>query len=222
MVGKTNVAGARLRSVIAVTYPSGSLCTCSNGTKTLKARDTSGRALFNVPAGEWTVTATDGDKTKSQTVSITAEGQFESVTLAYIYYLQQGASIVVQPETTNASPEIVNDTVKYNGTANAACFVNFGPFDLTGFKTIVFDVLAGFTYKTPTPGFCVSNEKLSEYPSDNVTRFSGEAAYTEFTVTAGKYYLDISSISGYRYISLFWEGFGGKAHYIQTNNIWIE
>ena len=28
MVGKTNVAGARLFAVIAVTYPEGSICTC--------------------------------------------------------------------------------------------------------------------------------------------------------------------------------------------------
>ena len=83
MVGKTNVAGARLRAVIAVTYPEGSVCTCSNGTKTLKARDTSGKALFNVSTGTWTVTATDGSRTTSNTVSITGEGQSESVTLAY-------------------------------------------------------------------------------------------------------------------------------------------
>ena len=83
MVGKTNVAGARLRAVIAVTYPEGSVCTCSNGTKTLKARDTSGKALFNVPVGEWTVSCTDGSRTTSKTVSITTEGQVESVTLSY-------------------------------------------------------------------------------------------------------------------------------------------
>ena len=83
MVGKTNVAGARLRAVIAVTYPEGSVCTCSNGTKTLKARDTSGKALFNVTAGSWTVTATDGNKTKSVTVDIATDGEVENVVLAY-------------------------------------------------------------------------------------------------------------------------------------------
>lgn len=87
MVGKTNVAGARLRSVIAVTYPEGSVCTCTNGTRTLKAKDTSGKALFNVSAGEWTVTATDGIDTASKAVSITYEGQVESVSLSYTQYL---------------------------------------------------------------------------------------------------------------------------------------
>lgn len=87
MVGKTNVAGARLRAVIAVTYPAGSICTCVSGTKTLKARDTSGKALFNVTVGEWSVSCTDGTDTASMTVSITYEGQVESVELSYRLYL---------------------------------------------------------------------------------------------------------------------------------------
>ena len=90
MVGETNVAGIRLRSVIAVSYPAGSVCTCSNGTKTLKARGTSGKALFNVSAGTWTVTATDGSRTTSKTVSITADRQLVSVTLSFILYLRRG------------------------------------------------------------------------------------------------------------------------------------
>lgn len=74
-----------LYAVIAVTYPEGSACTCSNGTKTLKAQDTSGKALFNVTAGEWTVKAEDtaAGKSKSANVSITEEGHCESVTLKY-------------------------------------------------------------------------------------------------------------------------------------------
>ena len=83
MIGRTNASGANILAVIAVTYPEGSVCTCSNGTKTLKARDTSGKALFNVSTGTWTVTATDGNKTKDATVDITTDGQYESVTLKY-------------------------------------------------------------------------------------------------------------------------------------------
>lgn len=74
----------RVFSIIAVTYPAGSICTCSNGTKTLKARDTSGKALFNVPSdGTWAVSCTDGTRTAMVDVSITADGQVESVTLMY-------------------------------------------------------------------------------------------------------------------------------------------
>lgn len=78
------VSGGKLFAVIAVTYPVGSTCTCTNGTKTYTAKDTSGQWIFRIPsAGTWTVTATDGTNTKTQEVSITAEQQAEKVTLAY-------------------------------------------------------------------------------------------------------------------------------------------
>ena len=77
----------KLYACIGVTYPSGSTCTCTNGTKTLKAKGTSGTAIFNVPStGTWTVTATNGDKTASKSVSITAEGQTVAIGLNYALY----------------------------------------------------------------------------------------------------------------------------------------
>lgn len=74
-------AGTKLFAAIGVTYPAGSTVTCTNGTKTLTAKTTSGQWVFAIPeAGTWTVTA----GTKSKSVAITTEGQFESVNLAEI------------------------------------------------------------------------------------------------------------------------------------------
>lgn len=89
MVGKTNVGGgAKLFAAIGVTYPAGSTLTCTNGTSTLKAKTTTGQWVFAIPkTGTWTVTVTDGTNTKSQSVSITSEGQFESVELSYAWEL---------------------------------------------------------------------------------------------------------------------------------------
>lgn len=71
-------------AIISVTYPEGSVCTCSNGSVTLTAKDTSGKALFVIPeAGTWTVTAVSGSQSKSAAVEITAEGQVETVVLSY-------------------------------------------------------------------------------------------------------------------------------------------
>lgn len=76
--------GGKPFAVIGATYPSGSTCTCTNGTKTLKAKDTSGQALFVIPStGTWTVTCTNGTDTASEAVSITADGQTKTVTLLY-------------------------------------------------------------------------------------------------------------------------------------------
>lgn len=71
-------------AVIAVAYPSGSICTCTDGTKTLSLKDTSGQGFFLIPyAATWTVTASDGTNTKFENVEITSEGQSVSVTLSY-------------------------------------------------------------------------------------------------------------------------------------------
>lgn len=96
MSGEVFLMGRGLASkpyaVIGVTYPSGSTCTCTNGSKTLTAKDTSGKALFIIPsAGTWTVKAVKGSKSKSKAVSITAEGQVETVTLTYELYLFSGS-----------------------------------------------------------------------------------------------------------------------------------
>lgn len=79
---------AYFSATIAVTWPAGSTCTCANGSTVLTAPDTSGSYTFTVPStGTWTVSCTDGDKTKSASVSITTEGQAENVTLTYTLYL---------------------------------------------------------------------------------------------------------------------------------------
>lgn len=104
-------------AVIGVTYPAGSVCTCSDGAKTLSLKDTSGHGFFLIPyAGTWTVTATDGTNTKSESVEITSEGQTVSVDLHYIFYIFKsgvGAKVELQTfEQANASVTIGTDSIK--------------------------------------------------------------------------------------------------------------
>ena len=78
-------------AVIGVTYPAGSTCTCTDGTKTLTLKNTSGQGIFLIPyAATWTVTAVSGSKSTSKTVSITAEGQLENVMLTFETMLFDG------------------------------------------------------------------------------------------------------------------------------------
>lgn len=71
-------------ATIAATYPAGSTCTCSNGTTTLTAPDTSGRCTFIVTGtGAWTVSATDGESYVAKSVSIANDGQAATCTLEY-------------------------------------------------------------------------------------------------------------------------------------------
>ena len=75
-------------ATINITYPAGSTCTCSDGTTTLSAPDTSGTWACIVPnAGTWTVTSTSGTETDSKAVTITTDGQSTSVELSYALFL---------------------------------------------------------------------------------------------------------------------------------------
>lgn len=90
---KISVAGAEttytgeytyFTSTINVTYPAGSVCTCSNGSTTYTATDTSGSFSFKVHStGTWTVKVTNGSETAQSNVSVTASGQSFNITLAY-------------------------------------------------------------------------------------------------------------------------------------------
>lgn len=87
MIGRTNVGGMKIYAFIVVNYPAGSVCTCSKGSRTMKAKDTSGVYVFPIPeAGSWTVSvsSTAHPTPVTKTVSITSYGQSVGVTLAYI------------------------------------------------------------------------------------------------------------------------------------------
>lgn len=72
---------------ISVTYPEGSTCKCAKGSNVLTAAGTSGSYTFTVPeAGDWAVSCTNGADTASKTVTITTDGQSETVNLAYQLY----------------------------------------------------------------------------------------------------------------------------------------
>ena len=83
-----SVAIPLFAATIDITYPAGSTCTCSDGTTTLSAPDTSGTWACIVPnAGTWTATSTSGAETDSKAVTITTDGQSTSVELSYALFL---------------------------------------------------------------------------------------------------------------------------------------
>ena len=76
--------GVSVFGAIVVDFPAGSTCTCSDGSTTYTAGSTGGNWVFTVPsAGTWTVTATDGTESVSDSVSITTQGQGVSVELNF-------------------------------------------------------------------------------------------------------------------------------------------
>lgn len=95
-----SVTLAYFSATIKVTYPAKSKCIIKNSSGTQVGSDTNtGTAAKTWTAtvgatGTYTITATatDGGKTKSTTVSITADGQSKSVTLAYDYIIFSNAT----------------------------------------------------------------------------------------------------------------------------------
>lgn len=82
--GSKSVNLSFFSATIAVTYPAGSTCTCSNGATVLTAPDTSGSCTFIVTGtGVWTVSATDGDNYAAQDVEIINDGQMATAALSY-------------------------------------------------------------------------------------------------------------------------------------------
>lgn len=197
--------GGKLFSIIAVTYPAGSICTCSDGTKTMKAKDTSGKALFNVTVGGWTVSCTDGTHTSSRTVNITDAGQVESVNIYFTVYLYNkgdeftditggwvqykncGGTII--KENDNIALNLVGvaaaDRVGYVRTSNK--------IDLTKYKKLVIN--SDWVESKSTTGHVIEFGVYSAPPATWSDFINPVAA-----ISSGSNTLDVTSISGEYYI----------------------
>lgn len=85
MIGITNsgFGGSGGIAFIQVTYPVGSSCSCTNGTRTYRAKDTSGSCVFNVKdPGNWMVSCIDGTDSDSKTVTI---ANYDSISVKLNY-----------------------------------------------------------------------------------------------------------------------------------------
>ena len=159
----TRRGGGTPYAAIGVTYPSGSVCTCTNGTLTLTAKDTTGKAIFVIPsAGTWTVKAVSGSKSTSKTVSITAEGQVETVTLVYETVLWEAGADQ-------------NTSITGGFAANDTNYVKIGNSDvtITGNRTYFGEGSHAWSY---SGNFYTKNEVSKddfEYFCANITKNTG-------------------------------------------------
>lgn len=186
-------------ATINITYPAGSTCTCSDGTTTLSAPDTSGTWACIVPnAGTWTVTSTSGTETDSKAVTITTDGQSTSVELSYALFLfkPNAPSDIIAGEwempgnsTVTAEAELVVKSVNnYNGGRDISARTK-GQIDLTEYSTLQATCKASGG----------SNTKLEVYSGSSVV--ASAAIGTNLTTVT----VDISALSGLHSI-----GFGGR------------
>ena len=114
--------GAPLFTIIAVTYPSGSICTCGGKA----AKDTSGYALFNVKPGTYTVECHTVDNSKSKSTSVTVaesdRGKSLSVMLLYELVLYENGALY-------------NESLSGGLLLNAETFTIKNPIAISAYKT---------------------------------------------------------------------------------------
>ena len=186
-------------ATINITYPAGSTCTCSDGTTTISAPDTSGTWACIVPnAGTWTVTSTSGTETDSKAVTITTDGQSTSVELSYALFLfkpNAPSDIIAgeweMPENSTVAAEaelVVKSVNNYNGGRVISARTK-GQIDLTEYSTLQATCKASGG----------SNTKLEVYSGSSVV--ASAAIGTNLTTVT----VDISALSGLHSI-----GFGGR------------
>ena len=228
-------------ATINITYPAGSTCTCSDGTTTLSAPDTSGTWACIVPnAGTWTVAATDGVENTSESVSITTDGQIAAIELSYLLWLYKsgntynavtGGWSVAEHGSTGGSFDSVltlNDdsmllsTEVFGGSvAYANAFTN-NSIDLTGVNTLKFKITGiGNTAYSDRDGnthhFRFSLAVANERPTKQSPTFAADMKI----LATGEYSVDVSALTA-GYVGI-WITTGG---YIKTtltiSEIWGE
>lgn len=127
MIGRTNVGGGgNTFAFIVVTYPVGSVCTCSDGVRTIRAKDTTGSFVFNIPyAARWTVECHNDATEESDEVDveISTKGQVENVILNYDIIIAKNDFLSfislarifsgASGTATEPSKEIVDNSVRF-------------------------------------------------------------------------------------------------------------
>ena len=228
-------------ATINITYPAGSTCTCSDGTTTLSAPDTSGTWVCIVPnAGTWTATATDGIENTSESVSITTDGQIAAIELSYLLWLYKsgntynavtgGWSVSEHPSTGGSFDGVLtlNDdsmllsTEVWGGNVGYANVFTNNSIDLTGVNTLKFKITGiGNTAYSDKEGntrkFRFSLAVANARPTNQNPTFAADLHIS----ATGEYSVDVSSISA-GYVGI-WITTGG---YIKTtltiSEIWGE
>lgn len=228
-------------ATINITYPAGSTCTCSDGTTTLSAPDTSGTWACIVPnAGTWTVTSTSGAETDSKTVTITTDGQIAAIELSYLLWLYKsgntynavtgGWSVSEHGSTDgsfdgvltlNADSMLLSTEVWGGSVGYANAFTN-NSIDLTGVNTLKFKITGiGNTAYSDKEGnthkFRFSLVVANERPTKQTPTFAADMKI----LATGEYSVDVSAVTA-GYVGIWITTGGYNKTTLTISEIWGE
>ena len=208
-------------AVIGVTYPAGSTVTCTNGTKTLTAKDTTGKALFVIPsAGTWTVKAVKGGQSASKAVSITAEGQVETVELSYQLYIFKSGSGLTAGYSVNGGGNVSNDAISWSGNSEGGGIAaHIEPVvALNNYTKLCVDFECSYNYGgNYGMGFGVGTDAATS-TTINWTSWTAKVTNTASgKIARNTVQCDISALTDSEYIKIVGSYSAGKVY-----NIWLE
>lgn len=209
-------------AVIGVTYPSGSTVTCTNGSKTLKAKDTSGKALFVIPsAGTWTVKAVKGSKSKSVAVKITTEGQVATVTLTYeLYIFKSGSGLTAGYSVEGTGGNVSNDSISWSGDSESGgIYVHIKPaVALKDYTKLCVDFECSYNYGGDYGmAFGVGNDDAAAMKISWTNWTAKVTSTAQGKIARNTVQCDISALTDSEYIKIVGSYSAGKVY-----NIWLE
>ena len=223
-------SGTSFSATISITYPAGSTCTVTNYKKTWTAPNTTGSWTFKAnEIGYYTVKAVSGSKSKEKEILITAEGQVENVTLSYELVLFNNG--VVSGYAWDSSN--VSSGVGYAEVSKGLVYVGGYTWDNNislqpGWGEI------GISSAINLSNYSALKVHLKKIDSADgtvnihvgTTALGDNTATKTVTLTAGTTTsLDISSITGSKYISLYAQSdtgtYGNQIH-AYFDKVWLE
>ncbi len=209
-------------AIISVTYPSGAVCTCTSGTRTLTAKDTSGKALFVIPsAGTWTVTAVKGSQSASKAVSITAEGQVETVVLAYEFFIfKNGSGLTSGYSVAGSGGNVSKDSISWSGSSSdGGISVHIKPaVALNDYTKLCVDFECSYNWGGDYGmGFGVGTDAASASMITNTNWTAKVTSTARGEIARNTVQCDISALTDSEYIKIVGSYSAGKVY-----NIWLE
>lgn len=206
-----SVAIPLFAATINITYPAGSTCTCSDGTTTLSAPDTSGTWACIVPnAGTWTAAATDGVENTSESVSITTDGQTVAVELSYYTYLFKpntdttnvtgGWQLNSKGSLDSAGDQLVATFTNAYNHSFAFNVATINKIDFTEFTTLVATCKAA-DKSNAAPRSATFAVASTQNGFNAAGTASTKVASTTFSNSTTTVTIDVSGISGSYYVT---------------------
>lgn len=219
------------RSQIIVTAPTGSTVTASVGGLTKTAVEKDGTWTFrNCDLGTWTVTASLGEKVRTQEVVLARleivyleikygtylfdrGEQFEDITGGWILKSVEGDGGTGKPAFT------VGETIVVDASQGSANYVYWGALptnmiDLTDVNTVKFNILSVTGTSDVTIAVGTNIGTLNKNPAANVKIKTG---------TVGTVALDVSSLSGSHYVCIYpWRYGAGTGSAVEFDSVWLE